>query len=132
MTGRILKLIADGKPVYLRITSAISPRTPSAKTQLEMMDAIDLMTGDSCCIVADTVLKNELRAAYPNDGYISKEFQIKKISPQGGKRYATFEIDEVRGADPNAPTENVITVTAKHEVGGAGAEQLPSKLCRLR
>ncbi len=117
MAGKIHKLIADGKPVYLRITSAISPGNTSAKTQLEMMDAVNLITKESCCIVADTMLKNTLRDCYPNDGYVHKDFQIKKFGSQGGKRYAEFEINEVRGADPYALTDNVITITAKDEAG---------------
>ena len=53
------------------------------------MDVLDLMTGDTRCVGADAVLKSELREKYPNDGYINRDFEIRKYAPRGGKRYAT-------------------------------------------
>ncbi len=43
----------------------------------------------------NAVLGHELRSVYPNNGYVSKCFEVKKLWPKAGKRYHTFEIHEV-------------------------------------
>ena len=61
------------------------------------------MTGDSCCVVVDTVLKNTLRDAYRNDEYVGRTFQITKFAPVDGKRYATFDVKEIRVRGEESP-----------------------------
>jgi hypothetical protein len=96
MADSVFKLKADGNPVYLKITSAIFKRFVGSSTQLDAVDAVNLRTGESCCVAVDTVLKNVLREAYPDNGYAGRSFQIEKFAPVAGKSYATFDVKEVR------------------------------------
>ena len=116
MADSIFKLKADGNPVYLKITSAISKRFVGSSTQLDVIDAVNLMTGDSCCVVVDTVLRNVLCDYYRNDEYVGRTFQITKFAPVAGKRYATFDVKEVRvrGAEvPRDPLDELRTALSK-------------------
>jgi 5-methylcytosine-specific restriction endonuclease McrA len=115
MPDSVFKLNADGNPVFLKITSAIFKRTVAFSTQLEVVDAVNLMTGESCCVVVDTVLKNALRESYPADGYVDRTFQIMKFAPAVGKRYATFDVKEIR-----VRTDGLASATSKtaNESGG--------------
>lgn len=105
MADSISKLKADGNPVYLKITSAIFKRFVGRSTQLDVVDAINRMTGDSCCVIVDTVLKNVLRDAFQNDGYVGRTFQITKFAPVAGKRYATFDVKEIRVPGDEPPSD---------------------------
>jgi 5-methylcytosine-specific restriction endonuclease McrA len=84
----LLKLDTN-REYYFKILSEI------CRHKREVMDVIDLETHESQRVIADTVLGNALRSAYPNGSYVGKYFQIKKYKPQVGKRYATFGVDEV-------------------------------------
>jgi hypothetical protein len=99
----VFKLKADGKPVFLKITSAIFKKIVTPSTQLEVADAVNLETGESCCVVVDTVLKNVLRDNYPNDGYVELTFRIMKYAPVAGKGYATFNVEEVQVQSDGPP-----------------------------
>jgi len=82
--------------VYLRITSTISIFAESSIRSLALMGATDLVTGESWRVVADSVLASELRSHYTADSYVGRAFEIRKFKPEGGKRYATFAIAEIR------------------------------------
>lgn len=75
----LFRLIADEKPLFLRITSAIKKHRMSL-TQFEVVDAVNLDTRESLCVVVDTVLKNELCQFYPSDGYVGRSFKIRKFA----------------------------------------------------
>ncbi len=108
MADSVFKLKADGNPVYLKITSAIFKRFVGSSTQLDVVNAVNRMTGDSCCVVVDTVLKNALRDAYQNDEYVGRTFQITKFAPVGGKRYATFDVNEIRVRGDDVPRDPLV------------------------
>ncbi len=115
MKDAVFKLKANENPVFLRITSAIFTRIAASSTQLEAVNAVNLMTGESCCVVVDTVLKNVLREAYPADGYVDRSFQITKFAPVAGKRYATFDVKEIQVRAEQSPQAMSKTAT---ESGG--------------
>ncbi|MGB8028149.1 MAG: hypothetical protein WCF30_00665 [Terracidiphilus sp.] len=96
MIRPILKLSADGKPFFLRIDSAIYLTNPFTSAQREVMDATDLTTANVCCVEANAFLKNALNEAYPNCGYVTREFEIRKFPLQGDKRYFKFSIIEIK------------------------------------
>ena len=56
---------------------------------------IDSRSGVRRLIIVNEVLKKELNEAYPDDGYVGKWFMITKIAPKDGKRYPTFDVQEV-------------------------------------
>jgi hypothetical protein len=85
----ILNWDEDGKSVCVKITSAIS------MGKRQSMDVTDLETGKAQRMIVNTVLCNELCAAYPNADYVGHSFQIRKFKPQDGKRYFTFQITEI-------------------------------------
>jgi hypothetical protein len=96
MSRQILKLSADGKPFFLRIDSAIYVANPFTSAQREVIDVTDLTTASVCRIEANTVLKNALNTAYPNHGYVGREFEIRKFPQQDNKQYFDFSVTEVR------------------------------------
>lgn len=46
-------------------------------------------------LVVATVFRSELDDNYPDEGYVGKWFVVKKLPIAEGKRYSTFEIDEI-------------------------------------
>jgi 5-methylcytosine-specific restriction endonuclease McrA len=108
----IRRLIADGNPIYLRITSPISLAAENSSQSLTLMAAVNLVTGESWRVVADTVLASELRIHYPTDGYVGKCFEIRKFKPEHGKRYATFAIAEIEPSNETS-AEQLASVFAE-------------------
>ena len=71
---------------------------PAAKNPMpppELAHVEDLVRKIPAQIIINAVLGSEIRKSYPQDGYVGKCFRIAKTQ-LSGKRYATFEILEVR------------------------------------
>jgi len=110
VTVPVLKVPDDGTPVYFKSNGAIYKAKPltakestePAKQPPELMEVTELQSGEIKTIIINTVLGTELRDKYPNDGYVNKQFRIRKYKMQGGKAYATFEITEIRLKNPSA------------------------------
>jgi len=92
----------------------MSPISPGKR---QVMDVANLETGNAERMVVNTVLSNELRAAYTNDSYIGRCFEIKRLKPQNGKTYFTFQIDEIEIVEQHTveelPLQFVDGVTAE-------------------
>lgn len=78
----------NGQPFHIRIMAPISGEP-------EEMDIENLDTRELQRMKVNRVLGNELRREYANVSYVGKCFQISKFAPQNGKRYATFQINEI-------------------------------------
>jgi hypothetical protein len=74
------------------------------------MDVKELSSGNAHHMQVYTVLANELRAHYRDDGYVGRSFEIKKYKPQAGKRYATFAINEIKLVNEPAPQSSIQNV----------------------
>lgn len=72
----------------------------------ELANVTDLVRNIPCQIIVNTVLGSELRKKYPSESYVGKSFRLSKAQLQG-KRYATFEIAEVR-VKSDAPTVDAV------------------------
>lgn len=108
VTRPVLKI--EGSPVYFTVQGAIykapvmedgskakkgedgNPLPPP-----DLMNVINLETGEESLIVVNTVLGKNLQEHYPSDAYVNKSFEVVKFQPNkaAGKRYATFSISEI-------------------------------------
>lgn len=112
VTLPLLKNPEDGTPIFVTFTGPIfkakevaGGRAPkknadgspaAAMAPPELAQVTDLARNAPAQIIVNSVMGSELRETYPNDAYVGKSFQIKKFKPTGGKRYALFEILEIR------------------------------------
>lgn len=97
-----LKLTTD-VPVYVKVLEAIhtsrpsiDPRDKKEKT-VELLNVINLETGESMQIVAGKVLCNVLTEEYPDHAYVDCGFEIKKGAKKGtgDKGYYPYSIAEL-------------------------------------
>jgi hypothetical protein len=119
VTVPLLRVPDDGTPVYIKSNGAIFKAKENAKAKPgpdgkplnppELMEVTNLETGEIAQVVMNEVFATELRDKYPSDGYVNKSFKVCKFKMQGGKRYATFQITEIRVKVPDAQPE------VKHE-----------------
>jgi hypothetical protein len=99
------------EPIFVKIVQAIEKRLkmedekqadgtvkPVEKT-IEIARVVNLETGELVEIVVGTVLLSELDGGYPDASYVDKCFRIKK-SDVAGKRYKTYELDEITVSAP--------------------------------
>lgn len=119
-----LKLEND-KPVYVTIESEIfdadpiskgRPRTPADgaapaegdKAIMQpprLVNVLDLVHNKrESQMIVNAIVESELTKKYPSDAYVGKSFEIQKHGMQGGKRYATFDIFEIK-VDDGATTQ---------------------------
>lgn len=75
------------KPV---VKEGVAPVKPP-----ELMEVVNLETGELVHLIAGTVLATELREQYPNDTYVGKSFSVTKNKIADNKRYATYSITEI-------------------------------------
>jgi len=61
----------------------------------ELVEVLDLTTGELAHLITGTVLAIELRDTYPNDSYVGHSFMITKHKIEGNKRYSTYSIQEI-------------------------------------
>lgn len=97
-----LKLTTD-TPVYVKVLEAIHASRPSVDPRdgkektVELLNVINLETGEPMQIVAGKVLCNVLTEEYPEHGYVDKGFEIKKGAKKGSgdKGYFPYSIAEL-------------------------------------
>lgn len=81
-----------------------------------LAEVTDMVTKRKGQIIVNEVLKSELNDGYPNESYVGRIFRVAKLPIQGGKRYATFELTEVKAkgsATPAAPAAPAAPVKKK-------------------
>lgn len=60
-----------------------------------MAEVTDMETGEQGLIILGQVLRENLKAAYPEDSYVGKIFSIEKSAPEGARKYSLWNIAEV-------------------------------------
>lgn len=60
-----------------------------------LAEVVNLRTGEQMIMICYTVLITELAKHYPNDGYVGKDFEIRKVAADG-KKYALWSIAEIQ------------------------------------
>lgn len=110
------KLAEDGTPNYFKFLSAIekgkdleagkarkakdgdAKETDEQMEAPDLMEVLDLATGELGQIIVNAVLKSNLEEKYPNNGYVDKMFLIRKLAAvkKGSRKYYTFEILEIK------------------------------------
>ena len=137
VTRPVLKIEAGKEPVAVLVQSVIRMATDTGEGRAkkgddgkalpppELMDVVNLVTGEESVVVVNSVLGSELREKYPNDSYVDKAFYLAKTAPNAaaGKRYATFTIKEVRVKTPAAEAQVQTTLAP----AAANAVQAKSK-----
>ncbi len=63
----------------------------------DLMNCIDLATGEQVQVIVGAVLKSTLTEEYPGDSYVGKAFQITQHRDPG-KKYNTYSIAELTKA----------------------------------
>lgn len=58
---------------------------------------VEAPNGEVRLLITGEVLATALTRSYPNEGYVGAWFQITKLPPKEGKRYADYSIVEIRG-----------------------------------
>ena len=86
-------------PEYIRIESPMrtGEKIEGAKFKElpTLLDVINLKTGEAQIIVCASVFRQELSKAYPDHGYVGKDFQVRMIkTPE--KDYKLWGITEIR------------------------------------
>jgi len=89
-------------PEFVRFEGAIYQAPPLAHGTASqkkmaapfMADVVNLKTGEAAQIILPTVLHKELVEKYPEDSYVSKDFQLRKINV-AGKDYSIWSITEI-------------------------------------
>ena len=89
-------------PEYVRFDGPIYQSAPlehgtAAQKKMAppfMADVVNLKTGEAGQIILPTVLHKELVEKYPDDSYVSKDFQLRKINI-AGKDYSIWSITEI-------------------------------------
>ena len=96
VTRPVLKFGAS--PEYVRIESAMYKGEKLAKAKYDsvptLMEVVNLRTGEAALIVVAKVLEQELNGAYPDQSYVGKDFQIRKIKTDD-KNYALWSVAEI-------------------------------------
>jgi hypothetical protein len=131
VTREFFVIPEDGSPMYLKfdspfaIDNSIEIRTrrsknddPNApKEPMEIADVTNLQTGEVGRLIGNSVIKSELRKAYPNDGYVDRYFQITQGAMKTGKtnKYRSFKIVEIklRSTTPSAHESQAKGTTKK-------------------
>jgi hypothetical protein len=95
----LLKLTV-GDTVHIKITSAIFEGKPikgkeEAKKPAELVNGVDLDTGEEVQMIIPAVVKSVLSEEYPADAYVGKAFAITKGEKKDGKAYFPYSIDEI-------------------------------------
>ena len=60
-----------------------------------LAEVVNLRTGEQMIMICYRVLSTELAKHYPNDGYVGKDFEIRKFAATG-KKYALWSIAEIQ------------------------------------
>jgi hypothetical protein len=134
VTRSVLKQ-EHGKPFYIKIErpiylSTMDPENSEFKDANgngvvpEIIDVVNLETGELQVVIANTVLGSELRRSYPDDSYVGKLFGVQALKPGRGnhgtdKRYAMYKIIELE-LDETARGG----ATARQEIDATGPDAI--------
>lgn len=91
-------------PKFVEITSLIytgekisgGTAAQQAMEPPDMAHCIDLETGEEGLMMLGKVLKSEIEKAYPEGAYVGKCFSIAKKNAPEGKKYALWQLDEIK------------------------------------
>ncbi len=99
LTFEILKL--DKTPRPLTITTKIEVEKKQVQVKNNKMEpphvceVVDLTDGVVKKLIVNTVLLKVLEENYPNHSYVGKSFLIAKTSPEGERKYALYDVNEI-------------------------------------
>jgi hypothetical protein len=89
------------QPKFLLIESAIFQGKEIAQKDgqpeekpADLLNCIDLETGEQAQIIVGTVLKGTLQDEYPDNAYVGKYFSITQLRDPG-KKYNTYSVQEL-------------------------------------
>ena len=84
----------------------------------ELMNVVNMASGELQTLVVNKVLASELRRNYPNDGYVGKVLLICRDQAASDKRYKTYRIVELRpkaSLDAKPEVAKIIDATGENE-----------------
>lgn len=113
VTLPVLKLTADGKPRYFKLTGPmhVGKKIDDQKEAATICNATDCATGEVGQIVCPTVMQKELNDNYPKDAYVGKFFEL-VLTRVPEKKYNIVTLTEI--ADP---TEDLQRIEEKQAAG---------------
>lgn len=94
------------KPCYIRAESEFykGKVVDDKKEAPTMFKVTDLQTGELHEAIAGTVMVGNMTEKYP-DSFKGRCFSIRKISPEGARKYSLFEIAEIKVEEPAAESK---------------------------
>lgn len=113
VTLPVLKLTADGKPRYFKLTGPmhLGKKIDDQKEAATICNATDCETGEVGQIVCPTIFQKELNEQYPKDAYVGKFFEV-ILTRVPEKKYNIVGLTEI--ADP---TEDLQRIAGKQASG---------------
>ena len=99
ITLPILKKV-DGVAVYVKILGEIftgkemKGKDSGDMAAAELVNVIDLETGEPMQMICNAVLKSTLEENYPDGGYVGLGFSIEQMKVEG-KRYKNYRINQI-------------------------------------
>lgn len=66
-----------------------------AQEPATVANVTDLNSGEEGIYLVNTVVAENLRKMYPDDGYVQKKFEIEHKGKKDGKRYGSFSVYEL-------------------------------------
>jgi len=85
-------------PEYILIESAMRQGEAMEKSKIKelpiLMDVVDLKTGEAMLMICPTVFRQELTKGYPDNSYVGKTFQVRKIKTED-KNYSLWGVTEI-------------------------------------
>lgn len=113
VTLPVLKLTADGKPRYFKLTGPmhLGKKIDDQKEAATICNATDCETGEVGQIVCPTIFQKELNEQYPKDAYVDKFFEV-ILTRVPEKKYNIVGLTEI--ADP---TEDLQRIAGKQAAG---------------
>lgn len=91
-----------GDSVYFKITSPVfegkqiaSAEAKQNEKPADLVNAVDLTTGEECQVIVPAVMKSVLEDEYDDGAYIGLAFELTKGEKAEGKRYYNYTVNEL-------------------------------------
>jgi hypothetical protein len=125
VTLPLLKMKDDGTSYYVKIITEIyagkdnktGKQAEGDATQKvpDLIQVIDLETGEEKELIVFAVLKAELEEQYPEGSYKGRCFRLQKFAKADGKKYSTAQIAEIELTSEEEPTQAPVEVESISE-----------------
>lgn len=124
---------AKGQPRFVYFIGPMheGKKVDDKKEPATLIHSVDMETGEEGLVIAPMVLQNELRAAYPDDGYVGRGFEV-CVTRDAEKKYNHVSICEVAVPEGFVPPPSQASLAASTTTTTAGAAATPTKASKAK